>query len=110
MSGSYVRTNNVRETAILKGVSDQQTISDNSFPVFPTATQDSFLDYNLTGDLDITNFVPVGLMEGAIVRFRKISGPGTIKYSENGVDYCYASKPGEIVTLKWYSATGFKII
>lgn len=111
MFGNHISLPQTRKNtvAFIQGVNDESTINDNVLPTaLPAMSQFHKIRLNpMVGDLDITSWMPTGLLPGAEVTFVKEAGSGTLKWTENGIDYTYLEKIGELKTLKW---TGSKFV
>jgi len=98
-----------QRTALIIGTNGELEVTDNIIPtVLPALTQFYKIRLNpMIDDIDLTHWIPTGLLPGAEVTFVKESGKGVIKWTENDVSYDYLSRVGELMTLKW---TGLKFI
>lgn len=81
----------------------ETTISNN---ILPTSFPLSSLQYlnididNMTQDIDISSYNPLGLREGCEVRIRKIDNSNfKIIYNDNTNTYSYINTKGEFITL-----------
>jgi len=60
------------------------------------------LDTTTSGDIDLTDWTPSGLIDGAVLQIKLVRGDNVITFTDqNGILYDHVNQIGEFITIRW---------